>query len=50
MKIVKLYTDGGFVVCTIIMDGEFEKIKSEVDVKLDINISAAREHVDEIER
>jgi hypothetical protein len=30
------------------MDGEFEKIKPEVE--LDVNISAAREHVDEIER
>ena len=30
------------------MDGEFKKIKPEVE--LDINISAAREHVGEIER
>ena len=50
MKIVKLYATGGFVVRTIIMDGELEKIKSEIDVELDINISAAREHVGEIER
>ena len=48
MKIVKLYALGGFVVCTVLMDGEFEKIKPEVE--LDINISAAREHVGEIER
>ena len=48
MKIVKLYALGGFVICTVIMDGEFEKIKPEVE--LDVNISAAREHVGEIER
>ena len=39
-KIVKLYALGGFVVRTVIMDREFEKIKPEVE--LDINISAAR--------
>ena len=43
-----LYALGGFVVRTVLMDGEFEKIKPEVE--LDINISAAREHVGEIER
>ena len=43
MKIVKLYSNGGFVVRTVIMDGEFEKIKSEVDAAVNINISAARE-------
>ena len=48
MKIVKLYALGGFVVRTVLMDGEFEKIKPEVE--LDINISPAREHVGEIER
>ena len=48
MKIVKLYALGGFVICTVLMDGEFEKIKPEVE--LDINIPAAREHVGEIER
>ena len=48
MKIVELYLNGGFVVRTVIMDGEFEKIKSEVDITVDINISAAREHVGKI--
>ena len=47
-KIVKLYTFSGFGVRTVLMDREFEKIKPEVE--LDINISAAREHVGEIER
>ena len=49
MKIVKLYAIGGFVVCNVLMDGEFEKVKPEVEL-LDINISAAREYVGEIER
>ena len=49
MKIVKLYAVGGFVVRNVIMDGEFEKVKPEVEL-IDINISAAREHVGEIER
>jgi len=48
MKIVKLYALGGFAVRTVIMDGEFKKMKPEVE--LDVNISAAREHVGEIER
>ena len=48
MKIVKLYALGGFVICTVIIDREFEKIKPEVE--LDVNISAARERVGEIER
>ena len=48
MKIVKIYVLGGFVVRNVLMDGEFAKIKPEV--KLDINISAAKEHVDKIEQ
>ena len=48
LKVVNLYTLGGFVVHNVLMDGEFEKIKPEVE--LDINISAAKEHVGEIER
>ena len=44
MKIVKLYAVGWFVVRNVLMDGEFEKIKPEVEL-IDINIYAAREHV-----
>eukprot|EP00957_Ditylum_brightwellii_P147609 11241350-Ditylum_brightwellii.AAC.1 len=47
MKVVKLYALGNFFIRTVITDGEFEKIRPEVD--LDVNISAAREHVGEIE-
>ena len=49
MKIVKLYAIGGFVVRNVFMDEEFEKVKPEVEL-IDINISAAREYVGEIER
>ena len=48
MKIVRLYALGGFVGRNVLMHGEFAKIKSEVE--LDINISAAKEHVGEIEQ
>ena len=44
LEIVKLYAIGGFVVRNVLMDGEFEKVKPEVEL-LEINISAAREHV-----
>ena len=47
MKIVKLYAVGGFVVRNVLMDGEFEKVKPEVEL-IDINIYAACEHVGEI--
>ena len=40
LKVVQLYTLGGFVVRNVLMDGEFEKIKPEVE--LYINISAAK--------
>ena len=49
IKIVKLYAMGGFIVRNVLMDGEFEKVKPEVEI-IDINISAAREHVGEIDR
>ena len=47
MKIVKLYAVGVFVVRNVLMYGESEKVKPEVEL-IDINISAAREHVGEI--
>eukprot|EP00957_Ditylum_brightwellii_P025146 1903138-Ditylum_brightwellii.AAC.1 len=48
MKVVRLNALGGFVIRTVIMGREFEKIKPEVE--LNVNISAAREIVGEIER
>ena len=48
-KIVKIYARGGYIVRLILMDMEFEKVKSEMD-SVEINTTAAREHVGEIER
>ena len=48
-KILKLYARGGFVVNLIMMDGEFAKLESSFDL-VEINTTAAREHVGEIER
>ena len=48
-QVLKVYTRGGFVVQTMMMDMEFEKL---VDLLPDvtINTTAARKHVGEIER
>ena len=48
-NIVKFYARGGFVVRLVLMDMEFEKIKHVFD-KVEVNTTAAREHVGEIER
>ena len=50
-KIINLYARGGITVRTIMMDMEFEKVKDEKGMELiDVNTTAAREHVGEIER
>ena len=43
------YARGGFVVNLMLMDGEFEKIKDVLPF-VEVNTTAAREHVPEIER
>ena len=43
-KVVNLYAWGGFVINTVLMDQEFDKIVDEVP-KLEINTTVAREHV-----
>ena len=48
MKVVKLYALRGFVVNMIMLDMEFESVKDHVLVE--VNTTAAREHVGEIER
>ena len=48
-KIVNLYARAGFVVNAILMDQEFDKIVDQVPL-LEVNTTAAREHVGEIER
>ena len=49
MKRVKLCAFGGFCIRVILMDMEFEKVKDEVEL-VELNTTAAREHVGEIER
>ena len=49
MKVVKLYTKGGFVVHNVLMDGEFQKFDPDKNL-LEINISAVCDHVTEIEQ
>ena len=50
-RIVNLYARGGYRVRTIMMDMEFEKVKDQEGMELvDVNTTAARENVGEIER
>ena len=49
MKVVYGYARGGFVVNLMLMDGEFKKIKDVLPF-VEVNTTAAREHVPEIER
>ena len=48
-QVIKVYIRGGFIVQTMMMDMEFEKL---VDLlhNVTINTTAAREHIGEIER
>ena len=49
MKVVYGYARGGFVVNIVLMYMEFEKIKDVLPM-VEVNTTAAREHVPEIER
>ena len=44
---VQLYARGGFIICVILMDMEFEKVKTQLGL-VNVNTTAAREHVAEI--
>ncbi len=48
-RIIDLYSRGGFQVGTVLMDNEFEKLTNLVPI-IQINTTAAKEHVPEIER
>jgi hypothetical protein len=48
-QVVRVYAQAGFTIRTILMDGEFEKIKDHVP-RLECNTTAAKEHVSEAER
>ena len=48
-KVIALYARGGFIVNLALMDKEFDKVQEHLPF-LQINTTAAREHVGEIER
>jgi hypothetical protein len=48
-RIMDLYARGGFQVGTVLMDNEFESLRSLVPIIV-VNTTAAKEHVPEIER
>ena len=48
-RVLEVYKRAGFVIRTILMDGEFEKIEDLVP-RLECNTTAAKEHVSEAER
>ena len=45
---MQLYARGGYIIRVILMDMKFEKVKDEL--VLNVNTTAAKEHVAEIER
>ncbi len=45
-QVVHVYTQAGFITRTVLMDGEFEKVKDLVP-QLECNTTAAKEHVSE---
>jgi hypothetical protein len=49
MKIVRLYAFTGFIVCTIMIDQEFNKVKDACKM-VEINTTVARKQVGEIKR
>ena len=48
-KVCKLYARGGFTISTVLMDQEFDKVAERMPM-IEVNTTAAREHVGEIER
>ncbi len=48
-QVLEVYKRAGFIVRTILMDGEFEKIKPHLPT-VECNTTAAKEHVSEAER
>ncbi len=49
VRVINLYSRGGFQVGTVLMDNKFEKLRNLVPV-LAVNTTAAKEHVPEVER
>ena len=49
IKVVKMYTRGGFIVNIILMDQKINKLELKLDI-VEINTTAAREHIGKIEQ
>ena len=47
-KVVNLYAQGGFAVCTILMDQEFDKV-TDLLPNVEVNTTAACKHISEVE-
>ena len=45
---IKLYVRGGFIICVILMDMEFEKVAELLGI-IEVNIAVARKQVGEVE-
>ncbi len=48
-QVVQIYAQAGFIVCTILMDGEFEKVKDKLRSFI-CNTTAAKEHMSDAEQ
>ena len=48
-KVVNLYAEGGFTVCTILMDQEFDNV-TDLLPNVEVNTTVACEHIAEIKR
>ncbi len=48
-RVIQVYAQAVFAVCTILMDGEFEKVKDKLS-SLICNTTAAKEHVRDAEQ
>ena len=49
-RVMQLYSHGGMIVQTVLMDMEFDKTVDELSDRILVNTSAAREHMAGIER
>jgi hypothetical protein len=47
--VFQVYARAGFTVCTILMDGEFEKVKDKLPSSI-CNMTAAKEHMSDAEQ
>jgi len=48
-RVIQIYTQTGFSVRTILMDGKFKKVKNELPLIIVCNTTAAKEHMSKVE-